>query len=78
MRKAFKSILENHPSFCYFILFGICGVLVDVDHAIQVFLPVGTGRAWHPALIIMCGFCVCFIGAFVCGLFIKVVLSENY
>jgi hypothetical protein len=25
----------------------------------------------------MCGFCVCFIGAFVCGLFIKVVLTNG-
>jgi hypothetical protein len=26
----------------------------------------------------MCGFCVCFIGAFVCGLFIKVILNKDF
>lgn len=76
MGRLLSSFVEDHTSLCYFISFGVVGVLVDLDHLFYLFIPTVNGRAWHPALLVVCWLCLCSISAFSAGLLIKLVLKR--
>lgn len=76
MFRNIASYIEGHTSFFYFCCFGVCGVLVDLDHAIQIFYPIGFGRVWHPALIVVCWISLGCFCSFIGGLLVKLVLKK--
>jgi hypothetical protein len=77
MWKVIASYLVRHTSFLYFCLFGAAGVLLDLDHLVQIFIPVGVGRVFHPALIVICWISLGCFCALIAGLYINVVLKSK-
>ena len=51
-------------------------VLIDVDHLFALFISDVDGRAWHPALCVLCWFAFCGVIAFIAGLLAKLVLKR--
>jgi len=74
--RLFTSFVEGHTSFCTFVSYGVVGVLIDLDHLFALFISDVDGRAWHPALCVLCWFAMCGVIAFITGLLVKLVLIK--
>ena len=65
-------------SFLAFWLCGATGVLVDIDHPIAYYLlQEAGGRFLHAPLLFVGGIVLCCLGAYLGGLFIKLVLRRK-
>jgi hypothetical protein len=76
MVRLLASFMEGRTSFCFVIGCGMVGVCIDIDHLFALFIPTVDGRAWHPALCVLCWFAFCGVIAFVAGLLVKLVLKR--
>jgi len=65
-------------SFLVFWLCGAIGVLVDIDHPIAYYLLQGTsGRFLHAPILIISCIMLCCLGAYLGGLFFRLVLRKK-
>jgi len=76
MVRLFTSSVEDCAPFCTFVSYGVVGVLIDLDHLFALFISDVDGRAWHPALCVLCWFSFCGVIAFITGLLVKLVLKK--
>ncbi len=61
-----------------FWLCGVAGVWVDIDHPIAYWwLPELSGRFLHTPLLIACGIVLFSLGAYLAGLYFKLVLTRG-
>jgi len=79
-REFFRHSMERRGPLLAFGLCGIIGVLVDIDHliALSIWGHIGTeitnGRFWHTPLFIISCIGICYLGAYLRGLYPKLVL----
>jgi len=76
MGRLLAAFVEGHTPFCTLVSFGVVGVLIDLDHLFALFISDVDGRAWHPALCVLCWFAFCGVIAFSAGLLAKLVLKR--
>lgn len=77
-RNRLRTLLHN-DALRFGFLGGCIGVLVDLDHIPWAINPQiwTTGRIWHPALFVVAGVVALGCGAYLAGLYIKLVLRRR-
>jgi len=74
------NIMETRSALRIIGLCGLAGILVDLDHAISLFLwqyvnqGISEGRIWHTPLLIISCIGICYLGPRIPGLYSKLVL----